>query len=45
MSQGALVINAVVPKELVEVLQAMIILAVAVSQAVARRADPTGTAA
>ena len=45
LSQGGLAANAVVPKELVEVLQAMIILAVAVSQAVARRADPTGTAA
>ncbi len=37
LSQGGLAINAVVPKEIVEVLQAVIILAVAVSSATVRR--------
>ena len=38
LSQGALAVNAVVPKQLVEVLQAVIILAVAASVPEVRRA-------
>jgi ABC-type uncharacterized transport system permease subunit len=45
LSQGGLVVNAMVPKELVEVLQGVMILAVAAAAATAGTGTGTGTVA